>query len=92
MALSWTGLIWVSRGVYVLTEKIKRDKNRVDMAKLTPEDITLTDMSGGYLLSFDKTSGMDPVEYWESPYQNRLLVGPGNAGFLVPEPVVLPLG
>jgi len=55
------------QGVYVLTEKVKRDKNRVDIAKITPKDSTAEDISGGYLLRIDKTSDMDPYEYWESP-------------------------
>jgi len=55
------------QGVYVLTEKVKRDKNRVDIAKITPKDTTAEDISGGYLLRIDKTSGMEPHEYWESP-------------------------
>lgn len=54
------------QGVYVLTEKIKRDKNRVDIAKISPKDTTLEDISGGYILRIDKTSDMDPSEYWES--------------------------
>ncbi len=54
------------QGVYVLTEKIKRDKNRVDMAKITPKDTTAEDISGGYLLRIDKISDMEPYEYWES--------------------------
>ncbi len=40
------------RGVYVLMEKIKRDKNRVDISKLKDEDIT-----GGYIIKIDKTTG-----------------------------------
>ncbi|MEM1124558.1 MAG: CotH kinase family protein [Bacteroidota bacterium] len=39
------------RGVYLLTEKIKRDKNRVDIGTLTPES---EDITGGYILKFDK--------------------------------------
>ncbi len=54
------------QGVYVLTEKIKRDKNRVDIAKITPKDTTAEDISGGYLLRIDKISDMEPYEYWES--------------------------
>jgi hypothetical protein len=57
------------QGVYVLTEKIKRDKNRVDMAKITAKDTTAEDISGGYLLRIDKTSDMEPHEYWESPVE-----------------------
>jgi hypothetical protein len=55
------------QGVYVLTEKIKRDKNRVDIAKITPTDTSLADISGGYLLRIDKTSDREAHEYWESP-------------------------
>jgi len=54
-------------GVYVLTEKIKRDKNRVNIAKLTPYDVSESEISGGYILRIDKTTGMSPAEYWESP-------------------------
>ena len=48
------------QGVYVLTEKIKRDKNRVDMAKLLPEDISGDELTGGYLLRIDKLTEMLP--------------------------------
>jgi len=41
------------RGVYVLTEKIKRDKNRVAIEKLGPEDNQLPEVSGGYLMKRD---------------------------------------
>jgi len=39
-------------GTYVLMEKIKRDKNRVDISKNKEEDI-----SGGYILKIDKPTG-----------------------------------
>ena len=55
------------KGIYILTEKIKRDKNRVDMAKLRPEDISGDELTGGYLMRIDKTSGMADYEYWQSP-------------------------
>ncbi|MEA3461648.1 MAG: CotH kinase family protein, partial [Bacteroidota bacterium] len=54
-------------GIYILTEKIKRDKNRVDMAKLLPEDISGDELTGGYLLRIDKLSGMPSTHYWGSP-------------------------
>ncbi len=38
------------RGVYVLTEKIKRDKNRLDLNKLKDDEITGEDLTGGYIL------------------------------------------
>jgi hypothetical protein len=42
------------KGLYVLMEKIKRDKNRVDVSKLKDDDIT-----GGYIIKIDKTTGED---------------------------------
>lgn len=39
------------QGVYLFCEKIKRDKGRVDVNKMDPED---EDLSGGYILKFDK--------------------------------------
>ena len=45
------------RGVYLLIEKIKRDKNRVDIDKLTKADNQLPALSGGYLLRRDWIDG-----------------------------------
>jgi len=45
------------RGVYVLVEKIKRDKNRVDISKLNPDEISGDDLSGGYIIKIDKKAG-----------------------------------
>lgn len=36
-------------GVYILTEKIKRGKNRIDIKKLTPEDTSSEKITGGYI-------------------------------------------
>ncbi len=38
------------KGIYVIGEKIKRDKNRVDIAKLTTADSLGNDLTGGYIL------------------------------------------
>ena len=40
------------KGLYVFMEKIKRDKNRVNISKNKSEDI-----SGGYILKIDKSTG-----------------------------------
>lgn len=45
----------VYRGVYVLIEKIKRGKYRVDVSKLKETDISGDDVTGGYVWAFDKT-------------------------------------
>ncbi len=44
-------------GVYVAQEKIKRDSNRVDIAKLLPTDNSGVALTGGYILKIDKTTG-----------------------------------
>ena len=38
------------QGIYVIGEKIKRDSNRVDIAKLTANDTIGDDLTGGYML------------------------------------------
>lgn len=43
------------RGVYLFTEKIKRDDSRVDIANLKSDDIDGDELTGGYILKFDKS-------------------------------------
>jgi len=53
-------------GLYVLIEKIRRDKNRVNIAKLDSTDILGDDLTGGYIVKIDKG---EAYEYaWTSPY------------------------
>jgi hypothetical protein len=42
------------QGIYVLMEKIKRDENRVDIAKLKVEETSGDDLTGGYIFKVDK--------------------------------------
>ncbi len=56
------------QGVYVLTEKIKRDKNRVDINKLNPEENSGDDLTGGYIVKIDKFTSSKLGLNWESPY------------------------
>ena len=56
-------------GTYVFMEKLKRDNDRIDIAKMTPADNELPNVSGGYILKIDKTSGGDvapnqPLAYY----------------------------
>ncbi|MBW7888524.1 MAG: CotH kinase family protein, partial [Bacteroidetes bacterium] len=44
-------------GIYVLFEKIKRDKNRVNVSKLESSDSTGDALTGGYILKIDKLDG-----------------------------------
>jgi hypothetical protein len=53
------------RGIYLLTERIKQDKNRVDIAKLRPEDNEGEEVTGGYIFKIDYP---DEGESWASAY------------------------
>lgn len=46
-------------GVYMLVEKIKRDKNRVDIAKLNPTDTLGDELTGGYIFKIDRDMGSE---------------------------------
>jgi hypothetical protein len=56
------------QGVYVLTEKIKRDRNRVDVSKLNPDENTGDDLTGGYIVKLDKFDGATQGLGWSSPF------------------------
>ena len=69
-------------GIYVLMEKIKRDKNRVDISKNKAEDIT-----GGYIIKIDKPTGdgdwYDGNIAFASHYNTTgVLMGNSNINFL----------
>lgn len=51
-------------GVSVLTEKIKQDDNRLDIAKITANDTLGDELTGGYILRIDRWDGVG----WLSPY------------------------
>lgn len=44
-------------GVYVIMEKIKRDEQRINIARLDPDQTTEPEISGGYVLKFDWVGG-----------------------------------
>jgi hypothetical protein len=62
------------QGIYVLIEKIKRDKNRVDIARLDPDEISGDDLTGGYIIKIDKSSGNS------GPGWNSTFAPPGRSG------------
>jgi len=53
------------QGIYVLTEKIKRDKNRVDIARLNVSENSGDDVTGGYIF---KTDYYNDQNSWISSY------------------------
>ena len=55
-------LVGSYEGVYVLTERIKRDRERLDLARLSPEDEVEPAITGGYVLEMKRESRLDPGE------------------------------
>ncbi|GAB3498241.1 hypothetical protein GCM10027341_19580 [Spirosoma knui] len=54
-------------GIYILFEKIKRDKNRVNISSIKKTDVAGDALTGGYIFKIDKTEG-SPSRSWLSPY------------------------
>jgi hypothetical protein len=66
------------RGIYVLTEKVKIDRYRVNIKQLTAADVSPTDISGGYILQIDRTDALASNEYWTSPVSSPISGFPRN--------------
>lgn len=73
------------KGLYMLTEKIKADSNRVDITKIAVGDNALPNLSGGYITKADKTTGGDPVAWSMAVY------GGGNTNYIheLPKPIAV---
>lgn len=56
------------KGVYVLTEKIKQDKNRVDVSKLNEDENSGDDLTGGYIIKVDRNPDNIPGKGWYSAF------------------------
>lgn len=54
------------RGLYFLTEKIKIDEHRVNVQKMDSTDNGFPNVTGGYIIKADKTTGGD-VPAWSTP-------------------------
>ncbi|MFI5218888.1 MAG: CotH kinase family protein [Bacteroidia bacterium] len=52
------------KGIYEITETVKRDSNRVHIAKMTAADTSGDDVTGGYIVKVDWVDG----PYWTSSY------------------------
>ena len=60
------------RGLYILVEKIKRDGDRVDIAKLDSDDLAGDSLTGGYILRIDWTYDIDKdTDGFESAYNSQ---------------------
>ncbi|MBI2417693.1 MAG: CotH kinase family protein [Ignavibacteriales bacterium] len=60
------------QGVYVLFEKVKRDKNRVNISKCETADTTGDALTGGYIYKVDKLDGSDNQGWYSDflPFPN----------------------
>jgi hypothetical protein len=69
-------------GIYILYEKIKRDKNRVDIAKLDADDIAGDSLTGGYIVGLggddDEWMSNWPATTGEDLYYHLRYPKPGN--------------
>ena len=57
------------KGIYILMEKIKRDNDRVDIAKLDFDDLAGDSLTGGYIIKVDKYTGTGGTD-WLSDFPN----------------------
>ena len=68
-------------GVYVLCEKIKRGKDRIDIAKLTPKDTSALDITGGYIVRVDPPDEGEKSFTSQVPGIMNTNIGGGFGGF-----------
>ncbi|MFH0758162.1 MAG: CotH kinase family protein [Bacteroidota bacterium] len=64
--------LWINNdysGVYVLSEKIKQDDHRVNIAELDPDDTDGDQLTGGYIIQIDRNDP-EPGDGWYSAYRN----------------------
>lgn len=50
-------------GLYVLVETIKRSPGRLNLARLRPSEISGNDVTGGYIMKYDKPRGLMQIVY-----------------------------
>ncbi len=56
-------------GIYILFEKIKRDRNRVNISSIRKTDVSGDLLTGGYIFKIDKTEG-STSRSWNSPHKS----------------------
>jgi len=72
------------RGIYVLMEKIKQDKNRVNVSRMDSLDTTGDALTGGYIFKIDKVNG-ENVGGWTSSFGVDYQYHYPKANEIVPE-------
>ena len=76
-------------GVYVLMERIKQNPGRVNINKLNVEDTLGNELTGGYIVKIDKTTGGGEIA-WTSPYLSQA-PGFGQIEFQLHDPPLIEL-
>ena len=67
------------KGVYVFMEKLKRDKERIDIEKLKSDENSGEDLTGGYILKIDKIAGSNVGEGYNNQNSFTSKVPPVNS-------------
>lgn len=73
------------QGLYVLTEKIKRGEDRVDISNLSQSDTTGAELTGGYMIKIDQLDD-PPGAYWISEYSPPFASGSQEIRFVFDYP------
>jgi hypothetical protein len=73
-------------GLYLLMEKLKRDKNRIDLNNLKEDENTGEDLTGGYILKLDKETEFTTQNMFESRFDPPLATGGQKIHFLFEDP------
>lgn len=74
------------QGLYVLMEKLKRDKNRIDISKLNPDENSGEDLTGGYILKIDRAIENEPNASFTSSYPPPFATRNQEVTFVFEEP------
>lgn len=59
------------KGLYIFMEKLKVDSERINIVKMTNTDNVAKELTGGYVIKADKTTGGDPVAWTMESYAQR---------------------
>lgn len=56
------------KGLYMLQEKLKDDRNRINILDIQSTDVSGINLTGGYITKADKTTGGDPIAWQMSTH------------------------
>ncbi|WP_420589652.1 CotH kinase family protein [Bacterioplanoides sp.] len=75
------------RGVYILTEKIKRDSGRIDINKLKDDEIDGEDLTGGYILELTPPHRVKSDEVAFSTRDSKMVIAYPKPKDIQPEQI-----